>query len=170
LVILFLYNTIGFIAIHPFILTFVKQLGTHKAENPTKDELIELIVLKKEDILLKKIQYERINSKEFRLNNELYDIVREVEKDSDILLYCINDKREVELEKNFHKKMEENTANKKQRTNYRVSLVKIISEPIAYLALEKQNSTRIMYRTLIDGNYEQVWKDVMTPPPNISLA
>ena len=155
--------------VQPFISLYLKHLGSEEAKIVLNNESVELIVLKKEDVILKKLKYERIDSKEFRLNDELYDIVKEVEKDSFIFLYCINDKREKDAEKNFHRHIEGNTANKKT-TNNRVNINKIISEPIDYLVIEMQNPLGTKLKAHYNGLYNQVWKEVITPPPKDLLA
>ena len=170
LTILFIYNTVGFIVVQPFISFYLKHLGSEEARNVLNNESVELIVLQKEDILRKKLIYERIDSKEFRLNDDIYDIVKEVDKDSLIFFYCINDKREKDVEKNFHRNIEGNTANKKQTNNYRVNINKIISEPIDYLVMEMQNPVGTKLKAHYNGLLNQVWKDVITPPPKDSLA
>jgi hypothetical protein len=170
LTILFIYNTVGFIVVQPFISFYLKHLGSEEARNVLNNESVELIVLQKEDILRKKLIYERIDSKEFRLNDDIYDIVKEVDKDSLIFFYCINDKREKDVEKNFRKNIEENTANKKHNNNYRVSINKIISEPIEFLILEKQHPAATKLNAYYTGLHSQVWKNVITPPPKDSLA
>jgi PDZ domain-containing secreted protein len=144
---------------------YVKHLGLYDVEDSGKINLIELIVMKKTDILSNKLNFERVNNKEFRLNDNLYDIVKEVEKDSNIYFYCINDKREEELEKNFHKKMEENTQNGKQRTGNRITLKKIISEEAHYPLFVSANASKLNFASDFSSNYKSIRKEIPSPPP-----
>jgi hypothetical protein len=136
-----------------------------EAANPSEDELIELIILRKEDIIFNKLNYERIHSREFRLDGKMYDIVKEVDKDSLIHFYCINDKKEEKLEKEFHKKVEDNTAGKKQRSNDNNPFKTLISEPVCYLMLEQIAAGGLAFKSRNEKNYLPVWGDVLTPPP-----
>ena len=165
LALVFVYNTLGFLFIHPLLINYYKHLGMQEAAKPSAEELIELIILRKEDILFNKINYERIHSHEFRLNGKMYDIVKEVDKDSLIYFYCINDKKEEKLEKEFHKRVEENTANKKHRANDNNPLKTLTSEPVCYLTLDLMDAEGLAFKFQYDGNYLPVWGDVLTPPP-----
>jgi len=161
----FLYNTIGFLAILPFISLYFKSLGLQEAKNNSENKHIELIVLRKEDILSKKINYERISSSEFRLNGNLYDIVKEFEKDSNMFLYCINDKREESLLMELCKKIDDNVANRKQRNSTQNVFKKSITEPVSYLTINEAETNRLTYSKHYVENYSFVWKEVITPPP-----
>lgn len=165
ILILFVYNTIGFLAIHPFIALYLKHLGLEQTEDVSKVEMIELIVLNKEDILLRKENYERIDAKEFRYNNEMYDIVKEIENDSNLYLYCINDKREKSLFSELFKKIDDNIANKKQRNSSKNIFKQLISEAVNYLSEKPANASNLIYKIISDRNYSPVWKEVITPPP-----
>jgi len=162
---LFVYNTIGFLVIHPFLSIYIKKLGLEQSEDVSKDKMIELIVLNKEDILLRKVNYERINEKEFLFNDEMYDIVKEVEKDSNLFLYCINDKREKSLFSELFKMIDDNIANKKQRNSSKNILKQLISEPANYLTEKPADASNLVYKIISDRNYSPVWKEVITPPP-----
>lgn len=165
----FIYNSIGFIVLQPLFTFYTKHLGLRDVENPTKQNLIELIVLKKADILSGNLNFKRIDQKEFRLNNNLFDIVKEVENDSNIIFYCINDKREEALDKNFQKKMEDNAANKQRQANVRVAIKKVISEPIDFLSVNKQNLRGMKHKIIVDAVPDQICRDVSTPPPKYSF-
>jgi hypothetical protein len=167
---LFVYNTIGFLAIHPFISLYLKHLGLEQAEFSKDNGLVELIVLRKNDILLKKINYVRIDSKEFRLNGNLYDIVKEIEKDSSIFLYCINDNRENSLFNELCKKIDDNVANRKQRNNNHNIIKKSITEPVSYLTINETDNAHLTYNNHSEKKYSFVWKEVITPPPQTLIS
>jgi hypothetical protein len=64
-------------------------------------ELIEQIAINKNDLINNKLNFIRLDEREFRLNGKLYDIVRTWEIADTIFFKCINDKREEELEHQF---------------------------------------------------------------------
>ena len=160
-----MYNTIGFLVIHPFLSIYFKKLGLEQAEDKIKNDEIELIVLSKEDIVNRKVNYERIDAKEFRFNDEMYDIVKEVEKDSNLFFYCINDKREKSFFSEFFKMIDDNIANKKQRNSSKNIFKQLISEAVNYLSEKPADASNLIYKIIADRNYSPVCKEVITPPP-----
>ena len=162
---MFVYNTIGFLAIHPFISLYLKHLGLEQTKHSEENKLVELIVLKKDDILLKKTNYVRIDSKEFRLNGNLYDIVKEIENDSSIYLYCINDEKENSLFSELCKKIDNNVANRKQRNNTHNIFKKSISEPVSDLSISNIGTNQLTYINHNEIHTSFVCKEVITPPP-----
>jgi hypothetical protein len=161
---------VGFIVIHPFILIYYKSLGLFEAEHSSNNRSVELIVLSKEDILSKKMKYERIGSKEFRLNGNLYDIVKEIKRDSYIFLYCINDIRENSLFSELFKKIDDNVANRKQRNNTHNIFKKSITEPVSYLTINETENVQLTYNNHNEKKYSFVWKEVITPPPQTLIS
>lgn len=162
---MFVYNTIGFLFIHPLLINYYKSVGLQETLNHTKRKLAELIILRKEDVFSGKINFERIHQREFRLNESMYDILKEIHNDSLIYFYCINDKKEDSLEKEFHKKVEENSDNKNAQTNNNKTIKKLISEPPLYTILETVSEKRSKYKQQNIGKFLSVWEDVLTPPP-----
>ena len=140
-------------------------MGLQEAKNSEENGQVELIVIRKEDILSKKINYERISSREFQLNGNLYDIVKEFKKDSIIYLYCINDKREESLLKELCEKIDDNVANRKQRSRTHNIFKKSISEPVSYIFVNLTDSNQLTYGNHYVENYSSIWKEVFTPPP-----
>lgn len=135
-----------------------------EALDNSRKHLIELFILNKDDIFTHKTDYIRISSDEFRLNDCLYDIVKEIDKDSLIYLYCVNDKKEEQLEKKLLK-MEEQSRNKAQEPSDQSSFDPLLSEAVGYTTpgLTDPGCSRFV-------NYEkmtciQEWGDIPTPPP-----
>ena len=145
-------------------------MGLDEAENSSENKQVELIVLRKEDILSKKINYKRISSGEFRLNGNLYDIVREVKNGSNIVLYCINDKREESLLKELSKKIDDNVANRKQRNSSHNIFNKSITEPVGYSAVNMTDVNQLIYGSYYEEIYSFIWKEVFTPPPQTIIS
>ncbi|HEY6435664.1 MAG TPA: hypothetical protein VIY47_03675, partial [Ignavibacteriaceae bacterium] len=86
---LFIYNAIGFLAVHPLLSIYYKYRGMERADKPSKDEMIELLIFNKEDIQKRKIDFKWIHSREFKYNGEMYDIVEKKENDDQLIVYCI---------------------------------------------------------------------------------
>ena len=161
---IFIYNTFGFLVMYPILSGYFKYLGEQRVENVSEDELIETLIFRKEDILNRKIIFQWVNASEFKYNGNMYDIVEKKETEAYLIFHCVNDDKEKELEKNFENKLEENTGNKKQKTA-RILLKKIISEQICFLVPEKLDFQSLKYKACVSLLYNQIWKEVITPPP-----
>lgn len=70
------------------------ELGLHV-------ELVEQIVLHSDDIISGKVNFIRLDDKEFKLNGKLYDIVSSNVVGDSIIFQCINDTEEEDLELQF---------------------------------------------------------------------
>jgi hypothetical protein len=165
LTLVFIYNTFGFLFIQPLLSIYFQHIGIQKAAEPSKEDTIELIVLKKDDIFLKKINFERIGSREFKLNNSMFDIYKEVEQDSFIYFYCISDEKEEELENEFQKRVEENATNKKQNPKDNNPYKILFSELVRYSNLNQMNPCPSVYKCYDKQMYFQICEDIPTPPP-----
>ncbi len=156
--------------VHPLLVNYYKQMGMRQASDVSGEKLIELIILKKDEVLSHKLNYLKIHSLEFRLNGKLYDIVREVDKDSLIYLYCINDKKEEQLEKEFGKKTEDNASNRAQEPDSLSQYSPLLSEAICYLNLERMNAGHSEIKIFNKAILAQYWGDIPTPPPRFLSA
>ena len=165
----FIYNAIGFLALYPVLSGYYKYLGLQSVEKPKDKELVETLIFNKADITNGRVDFRWIHSREFKYNGDMYDMVEKKETATLLILYCVNDEKEKDLENNFQNKLEENTGNKKQRAN-RIELKKIISEPICFLIPEKLDFRSLKYKAYIYSRYNQISKEILTPPPQNVLA
>ena len=162
---MFIYNTFGFLLLHPFLKEQIKESGMNKVENPAEHDLIEKIVLIKDDILYGRINYRRIHSKEFRLDGKMYDVIEEKETYTQLIIYCINDENEEEYEKYFESKSEDNSDNKKRNSRSNHLFKILISEAADYVTynyFSKYHSTSGSYYL---NSYISSWQEIPSPPP-----
>ncbi len=164
LIIFFFYNTIGFFLISPLAVSYYKHVRLQEITDNCREDLIEEIILKKEDLLSRKIDYIRINRSEFRLNGTIYDVVKEIDTDSLIYFYCINDKNENLLENKLHN-MEESSRNKSEEPIDSNNLNLQLSEAVNYLTLEQANTCFSQLEYFDEVINYQVCRDIPTPPP-----
>ena len=137
----------------------------YKAENLSGDELIERLVFNKEDIEGNKIDFTWIHSREFRYNDEMYDVVKKEEDDKQIFLYCIHDEKEKRLEEEFEKRVHKNSTEDKQlpttHNHFNISL----SEP----AQSQESGNDIVYESVLRFSRTDFYKsphlDIPSPPP-----
>ncbi|HEY7751111.1 MAG TPA: hypothetical protein VH917_02375 [Ignavibacteriaceae bacterium] len=163
----FIFNSFGFVLLQPFLINYYKYLGMKRAGFPSEDELIEFLVFKKSEIETRQINFKWIHSKEFRYNDNIYDIVSRSEDDSMFYFHVINDTKEKEFEEKFNKKVEDNSSDSKQ-ANKESNQIKILFSEL----LNQQNCATDLsgqkYNTFNSQNYYSALQDVPTPPPRFS--
>jgi hypothetical protein len=167
---LFIYNTIGFLLVHTLLSPYYKYLGRQEAESTSQKEIIELLVLDKKDVNAGRIDFVWIDSGEFMYENEIYDLVKKSENNEQIFLFCINDKRELELEKEFQQRLNENCSNKKQKPENNNSLKSLTTEPNCYLISDAMNFQNLKYVSYNRGIILFLMGEVPTPPPKVFLS
>jgi hypothetical protein len=164
---LFIYNSFGFLAVHPILSIYYKYLGMQRVEIPSEDELIELIVFNKEDIKNKKINFKWIHSREFKYNGDMYDIAEKKETETELIVYCINDTKEKMLEEEFEKKVHRNSLENKQRpTSNNLNLVSI-SEPVQTENPVDAIVSGSTFKSWFNNFYSSLNLDIASPPPRL---
>ena len=164
---LFIYNTIGFLAVHSLLTLYYKYLGMQQAEKPSEEELIELLVFNKEDFLGQKINFRWIHSREFKYNGDMYDVVKKEENDKQLFLYCINDTKEKKLEEEFEKRVHQNSSENKQRPTVNNHINILLSEPIQ----PEQIGIALVYECIFNfwraDFYNSPYLEIPSPPPRL---
>jgi hypothetical protein len=164
---LFIYNSFGFLAVHPLLSMYYKNLGLQKTEKTSEEELIEFMIFNKKDITENKIDFKWIHSREFKYNGEMYDVVKKEENDKQFFLYCINDKKEEKLEEEFAKKVQDNSANSKHRqvsNHLNISL----SEPVQTNSISVEPVYKFNFYNILTDCYKSINLDIPSPPPRLS--
>ena len=154
-------------ALHPLLSIYFKNLGMQQADKPSKEGLVELLVFNKEDLLEQKIDFRWIHSREFKYNGEMYDVVKKIEDDKQVFLYCINDEREKRLEKEFEKVVQNNSTENKQRPVKYNHFNILLSEPVK----SEQNSIALVYKCEFNysrtDSYNSPHLEIPSPPPRL---
>ncbi len=164
IVIVFIYNTFGFLLIQPLLSSYFEYIGTLKAENPSEEDKIELIILNEEDIGSNENNFKKMRPKEFQLNEKYFDIVKQEDRDFLIYFYWISDELENALEKERQDRFDENSLNKKEIPPENNQSNTVYSGPVCYLAPELQGS---IYINNTSVHYLQICRDIPTPPPQL---
>ena len=164
---LFIYNIFGFFALYPFLSFYYKNLGMQKTGEHSDEEVIELLIFNKEDIVENRIEFKWIHSREFKYNGEMYDIVKKEERDNKLFLYCINDKKEKKLEEEFEKKIQDNSSNSKHRQLSNQFNI-LLSEPFQAEKLSFAPVHDFRPKVARSDFYNSVQLDIPSPPPRIA--
>ena len=163
---LFVYNTIGFLAIHPLLSVYYKYLGMMHADMPSEEEMIELLVFNKEDIEKGRLDFKWIHSREFKYNGDMYDIVTKEETEKQLIVHVINDTKEKKLEEEFEKRIHKNSTENKHIPSI-IKYSSSISEPVQSEQIEiilAYNSVFSYWRT---DSYKSLHTDIPSPPPRV---
>ncbi|MFI5236598.1 MAG: hypothetical protein ACHQLA_01515 [Ignavibacteriales bacterium] len=163
----FIYNTIGFLVVQPFLSNYYKSLGMQQADKNDEEELIELLVFQKEDILNQKINFIWIHSREFKYNGDMYDIVKKVENEFELILYCINDTKEKKLEEEFEKRVHQNSSENKQKPSTNNHSHNLVSEPFQSEQTGAALTTECNFSFRQTDNYRSLHLDIPSPPPRL---
>ena len=147
---------------------YYKHLGTQRAEKPSEEEMIEMLIFNKEEILEGKIAFRWIHSREFKYNGDMYDIVKKEENEKQLIVYCINDTKEKKLEEEFEKRVHKNSSEDKQRpatSNYNfVSL----SEPVQSEQISIAPAYEMVFSYWRTDSYKSLHLDIHSPPPRLT--
>jgi len=164
----FLYNTIGFLAIHTFLSNHYKERGMREAEEFADVEEIQILIFDKSDIQNSIVDFRWIHLNEFKYNGDMYDIVKKEENENQLILYCLNDTKETKLEKDFERELDNNTTNKKQNSGDNNPFKTLNSEAATETALNSSDVKKINYGFNYIKNYVPVCTEIPSPPPKLS--
>jgi len=133
---------------------------------PSEEEMIELLIFNKEDLENNKIDFRWIHSREFKYNDDMYDIVKKEETDKQLIVYVINDTKEKKLEEEFAKRLHKNSSENKHLPSM-IKYSSSISEPVQ----SNQVSFILEYQSSFDcrqyNSYNSLYLDIPSPPPRI---
>jgi len=164
---IFIYNTFGFLAVHPFLSLYYKYLGMQRTNVYSEEEIVELLVFNKEDIINGKINFQWIHSREFKYNGDLYDIIENNVTEEQLIIYCINDTREKKLEEDFEKRVQKNSFEDKQKPVTNLLKFVSISEPVQFDKATNSLVKTSSFGFRVNEFYQSYNLDIPTPPPRL---
>jgi hypothetical protein len=147
---------------------YYKYVGMQRADMPSEEEMIELLVFNKEDIEKGRIDFRWIHSREFKYNGDMYDIVEKKETDEQLIVTCINDTKEKKLEEEFEKRVHRNSTEEKQRPSTNNYNFVSLSEPVQS---ENAGTTPVCESKLnywLNEFYRSIQPDIPSPPPRLA--
>ncbi len=104
--------------------------------------------------------------KEFRYNNQMYDVLKSEISNGKAVYYCVKDKDEKELEANFEKLLKKNQENDgKTKIRAQKELSKYF--PVAEIEIPSAQKTD-SFNFCAVSLYKSLKKDILSPPPEIS--
>jgi hypothetical protein len=142
---------------------YYKNLGRRRIQEPEEKTSIELLVLNNNDIENGNTDFYWVHSGEFKLNGRYYDVVKKVQSENLLFLYCMRDFDENRLEDELEKLLKKNSLGDKQSQ----AQINIISEPV-----QSENSPVFLFpfmilKCLLAATFKSFQCEVPSPPPRI---
>ncbi len=164
ILLLFLFNIFGF-----YIPYLVKRTVIRSEMNRLLEESLpgNLIVKLSFDLNAEKDSPAWVREgKEFRYNDEMYDVLKSEIHNGKVTYYCVRDRDEKELESSFEKLLKKNQDNEgKSRNMAQKELSKYF--PVAKIVIpsvQKANNFNIC----VISFYKSLNKEILSPPPEVS--
>ncbi|HEY5533415.1 MAG TPA: hypothetical protein VIL99_00535 [Ignavibacteria bacterium] len=98
---LLLFNSFGYILVYFEVKQSLKEEAFDKLSDYIPDSGMEIITVFKRDVINDEEFYKLLEENEIRFKEKMYDVYKKYEKDDTIILYCICDEKENNLDKAF---------------------------------------------------------------------
>ncbi len=106
------------------------------------------------------------DSHEFEYQGEMYDIIKMVPADGEIILYCLNDKSEAKIKAVFNNEINDLTNGKLNNSKYRTSLLNLISQALCLNPfLLESLEDRQEFKVYLGQSILHYVKEIPSPPP-----
>jgi hypothetical protein len=145
---------------------YYKYLGMMRADMPSEEEMIELLVFNKEDIEKGRLDFKWIHSREFKYNGDMYDIVTKEETEEQLIVHVINDTKEKKLEEEFEKRVHKNSTENKHIPSI-IKYSSSISEPVQSEQIEIRLALNSVFSYWRTDSYKSLHTDIPSPPPRL---
>ena len=163
----FLFNTVGyFVAFKSVQWNIRKQAKQAILKQVSKKDLIEK---KFKNADFAKLEW-KDNGKEFELGNELFDVVEIERSEQEIIVYCMNDKKEEELLSHLDEHIQVNVSNTNE--SHKKSSKKITDTVLKlyFNNLLSFNFNRTVEKIIFINSlqlYQSNYLSLNTPPPEL---
>ncbi|MBN8696885.1 MAG: hypothetical protein J0L87_10155 [Bacteroidetes bacterium] len=168
LLFIFLFNSIGYYAVFKFSEYQIKKTAKRAVFANLDDSQYEIITINKND--LDKIEF-KDDGKEIIYKDQLYDIGKKTETETEIVLYCINDKDEEALISSLKTHIDNHIAFFKTKKSSSGQKKNSDSSSLKIYLKNKQDSnvfhenTEQSYSKQKNIIYISALKEISTPPP-----
>ncbi len=124
------------------------------------------IQIPKKDFYSKSSPLTMFDDDEFEFNGNMYDIVKKVETENQIIFYCINDVKEERLLLSFHKIADDVTKTKNNSSSTKTVIQTLILLGIAGNIFSPEFYPQtFLLKQEYTINYKSFKKENLTPPP-----
>ena len=137
-----------------------------RADLPSEEEMIELLIFNKEDIEKGRLDFKWIHSREFKYNGDMYDIVTKEETEKQLIVHVINDTKEKKLEEEFEKRVHKNSTENKHIPSI-IKYSSSISEPVQSEQIEIRLALKSVFSYWRTDSYKSLHTDIPSPPPRL---
>lgn len=168
LLVLFLYNQVGYFVAFKTKQYFIRKEVKSLVLSELPKEKLEKITFQLNSDNYKKLYWE--NSHEFKWKGNLYDVIKQEQRDEYITFYCLQDKNEdailSQLDNHIQKHIKSDTKKEKHQKNQISKSVKDYFYTTLNFQLYK--TTSILYYFENSFKLQELPVDIFIPPPIMS--
>ena len=157
---LLIFNSLGYVVFYHQVRYQIRSMMRNEVRLGLGSSKVETVRIYYSDIRSKKIDFKRMEKREFRLDGQMYDVVKEEKHEDFILFYCIKDIKETALNELFACLAESNSAQNKSQPAQTV-LKLLIKDAVT--PFSDQNSTGYTERDYASVNSPVILE--RNPPP-----
>lgn len=170
LLLLLLYNSGGYTLVYFNLKEIVKEYSMYVISKAGDYNSLSLLKIPKNKMRDDNV-FRRMDRKEFRYNNKMYDFAKEIDNGDTVYFYCMEDKNEVILDELFAGCFTKEEDNKNNRTETKIILRFLMTEAVAAVGLlmPRVPEKEIDY-TALDKKHLSFIPPVVTPPPRYYAA
>ena len=165
--ILFIYNLAGYYIVFKGWQNGIRKQIRYQIRNDIKLLEIEVLTFSKADLLQNKVILEWEKDKEFRFNDNMYDVVSRKETTDSITFVCINDRKEKKLIDQFqaHVNQQQDNAMSKRPNPFKI-LEKLVKDYCSdQTDLQNYRDGITIYKPQTIVSLPDTFLDVLSPPP-----
>ena len=165
ILLIFIFNLFGYYIPYYAVLSLIRAEMSEKAVDFRDEDAFTKISFDVSEVL-KQVVWTR-KGKEFKYNNEMYDVVKAEINKNKVTYYCIHDKDEKELTQIFDTLLRKNSSGKKTCDIY---LIKELSKyNLHKISVFLLNQTAGLADTFSNNLYVSIQSGPNLPPPKIVL-
>ena len=170
IIILFLYNTVGYLALFKSLQYGIKKEIKTRIKRKLDDSDLMLIKFPSHPNKQQQKLFHWKEENEFVYEGNMYDVVRQYSIHDTIYFYCIKDSNETELFANLDAQVGQNMASNALSRNltklFKLSFDQSFLRSFSFdYCLQSSKSIYCLFQSF---NYLSVQKDVETPPPELA--
>jgi hypothetical protein len=166
LLLLFISSQLGYYFVYTYKQNQAKAEVKEQLKRALPESTYQVIIMENEG---KAIKWEEVG-KEFSLHGEMYDVAKIKKVNGQTFLYCLNDKKESQILKDFAKAIksstDNNSTNKNSKSGFKFqqsvyNFVELQQNKIDLFFIKQHQFPHITSRLLT------VEKEVLAPPPRV---
>ena len=167
IIVLLLANTFGFELFFAIELNICKKESEKAIFFLAEKDVLDIIKIKKDE----QQKIINVDENEIRYNNNLYDIVKAEETNSEIIYYCYKDVKENNLIRGFREVEKEQKNNRTKKGEARFVLKNLVKNYIVQkIKIDNPLNNHFKFSLIVNNNYESPLLSINPHPPQSNLV